>query len=393
MRRSRALSTGRTEIADTENAPFRTTAWTAEHVRMISEREFSTPPPITEHHVRRISPTLDIWDAWPLQDPGGAPSILADGSTLWMALGAPRFPDPDERHAHARIHLLHRKGDAWTSLGPAMPDGFSPGSREWSGSAILAPGSSDVTLYFTATGRRNEPELTFEQRIFSAAATLADVGGVPRLLNWSDLQEIVLRDPAHYMASDLGRAEVGAVKAFRDPHFFRDPRDGRAYLLFAASAANSASEFNGVVGAAVADREAPTGWRTLAPLISADGVNNELERPHIIVEDGMYYLFWSTQSHVFDPSGPVGPTGLYGMIAESIGGPWCPLNGSGLVFANPPEAPRQAYSWLVLPDLQVISFADDWGSNRQPGDKRRFGATFAPMLRLALAGDTARLES
>src|SRR5690606_33591000 len=98
------------------------------------------------------------------------------------------------------------------------------------------------------------------------------------------------------------------------------------------------------------------------------------------------------QSPVFDPSGPVGPTGLYGMIAESIGGPWRPLDGSGLVFANPPEAPRQAYSWLVLPDLRVISLVDDWGSNREPGEERRFGATFAPIQRLALAGDTAKLE-
>ena len=369
-----------------------TSCWTADHVRMIAQQHVSTSPLISTGDFARISPTLDIWDAWPLQEPGGHPAPLADGSTLWMALGSPRFSDPDERHAHARIHILHAKdGGAWTHLGLAMPEGFSPGSREWSGSAVLEPDSCQVTLYFTATGRRGESCVTFEQRIFSATAAVTEENGRPSLQDWSGLKEIVLRDPAHYMASDSGRTEPGAIKAFRDPSFFLDPADGASYLLFAASAANSVSEFNGVVGVAQRDASAPTGWQILPPLISANGLSNELERPHVIVRDRRYYLFWSTQQHVFDPGGPNGPTGLYGMVAGDLRGPWRPLNGSGLVFANPREAPRQAYSWLVLPDLRVISFVDDWGADRQPGEARRFGATFAPVLELALDGDSAKL--
>jgi levansucrase len=366
-------------------------SWTADHVELIAGQGQSAAPVIGEGDFARISDDLDIWDAWPVQQPAGTPAQLSDGSTLWMALGSPRFDDPDERHAHARIHLLHEKGGDWRPLGPVMPDGFSPGSREWSGSAIVEPGSNRVTLYFTATGRRGEIEPTFEQRIFSATATLHDGDPQPPLRDWRDLREIVVRDPGHYMASDSGPAAVGAIKAFRDPAYFEDPVDGCAYLLFAGSAAGSSSAFNGVVGAALADAQAPTGWRTIPPLISADGLNNELERPHVIAREGRYYLFWSTQSHVFDPAGPVGPTGLYGMVGDSMEGPWRPLNGSGLVFANPPDAPRQAYSWLVLPDLAVISFVDDWGAGRAPGSRRRFGASFAPVLGLALDGDSARL--
>lgn len=385
------MSASQSNVAQLASAPFDPSSWTAEHVRMIAGQDVSRSALISAADFAPISPTLDIWDAWPLQEPSGRPAALADGSTLWMALGSPKFSDPDERHAHARIHLLHAKDGAWIYLGQVMPEGFSPGSREWSGSAVLAPGSSQVTLYFTATGRRGESCLTFEQRIFSATARLIDVKGCPSLEGWGELKEIVLRDPAHYMASDSGRAEAGAIKAFRDPSFFLDPADGSSYLLFAGSAANSLSEFNGVVGIARCDECSPTGWRTLPPLISADGVNNELERPHVIVREGRYYVFWSTQQHVFDPSGPAGPTGLYGMVAGDIRGPWLPLNGSGLVFANPSEAPRQAYSWLVLPDLRVISFVDDWGIDRQPGEARRFGATFAPVLHLALDEDSAKL--
>ncbi|HTM96970.1 MAG TPA: glycoside hydrolase family 68 protein, partial [Croceibacterium sp.] len=65
------------------------------------------------------------------------------------------------------------------------------------------------------------------------------------------------------------------------------------------------------------------------------------------------------------------------------------LNGTGLVFANPPEAPAQAYSWLVLPDLSVTSFVDNWG--REPAEPRRFGASFAPALHLRLDGANAVL--
>jgi levansucrase len=362
-------------------------------VAAIDRSSATAAPLIGTEDFHRVSPLLDIWDAWPLQEPGGAPAKLPDGSTLWMALAASRHPDPDERHAHARIHLVQRVGGGWRPLGPAMPDGFSPGSREWSGSAVFDREEDEVVLYFTAAGRRGESEVTFEQRIFSARARLDFSVGVPRLVDWRNLTETVTRDPAYYMDGNEGLGSVGTIKAFRDPAFFRDSADGTNYLLFAGSAAGSTSDYNGVVGLAREDSASPTGWRTLPPLISADGVNNELERPHVVFSGGLYYLFWSTQAHVFNPDGPIGPTGLYGMTAHSIGGPWRPLNGSALVFANPLAAPQQAYSWFVMPDLTVISFVDNWGGDGQPGSERRFGGTFAPDLRLALDGETATLKA
>lgn len=337
-----------------------------------------------------VAPDLDIWDAWPVQLADGHAADIGGGATLWMALGARRFSDPDERHGHARIHLLLRRGGQWTHLGPAMPDGFSPGSREWSGSALLDASSRTITLFFTATGQRGERDLTFTQRIFRARATLM-LDGTIALRDWRDLVEVVQRDPAYYMASDGGEGTIGTIKAFRDPSYFLDPADGRSHLLFAASAAGSASPYNGVVGLATATDITLDRWQILPPIISADGLNNELERPHVVCHAGLYYLFWSTQRHVFNPAGEAGPTGLYGMVASSLQGDWKPLNGTGLVIANPPAAPAQAYSWLVMPDLRVISFVDDWGC--QVGRQaRRFGATFAPELMLALELEKARLK-
>lgn len=369
--------------------------WKPEHVARIDGGRMRTAPLIVEADVKRIAPDLDIWDAWPVQTAAGAPVEFGAGVTLWLALGAPRFEDPDARHAHARIHLLRRDAGGWSHLGPLMPEGFSPGSREWSGSAVLDGDRRTLTLYFTATGRRGEQTPTFEQRLFSARATIDGAGEQLKFSDWRQLREIVARDPEHYMASDGGVGVIGTIKAFRDPAYFHDPRDGGHYLFFAGSAAGAgeAAAFNGVIGAAVSRTGEAGDWRLTPPLIDATGVNNELERPHVIMAGGLYYMFWSTQTHVFAPELRHAPTGLYGMVSSSLAGGWRPLNGSGLVFANPPAAPRQAYSWFVLPDLSVISFIDDWGRGAQDDGARRFGAMFAPTLRLRLAGDLADLEA
>lgn len=357
--------------------------WTGDHIIDIDDVTIARTPRIAS--VAPVEQSIGIWDAWPVQDESGFPIDIGGGRQIWMALGAARFDDPDERHGHARIYLLLLEKGSWHYLGPAMPDGFSPGSREWSGSAVAGPDGRTVTCYFTATGHRGELAMSFEQRIFSATATLDTSGSVPKLEAWRNLREILACDPAHYMSTAEGPCEVGKIKAFRDPAFFRDPLDGEEYLFFAGSLARSASSYNGVVGLARRHATVSTGWIMLPPILSADGLNNELERPHVVAHGGLYYLFWSTQRHVFDPSGPSGPTGLYAMVSKSLFGEWCPVNGSGLVFANPADAPAQAYSWFVLPDLSVTSFVDDWRSN----GTRSFGGTFAPFVHLKLAGATA----
>jgi levansucrase len=378
-------SAAKRATASRSSAPV---AWAAEQVRAIRLDDASIAPLITERDFARVDEALDIWDAWPVQDEVGYPARIADGLTLWMALAAPHSGDPDARHQHARIHLLECRDSQWRLRGPVMPDGFSPGSREWSGSAVLGENGVTLTLYFTATGRRGEETPTFEQRLFLAQATLTRGAEGHAFEDWRGLEEIVGRDPAHYMGTDGEVGAPGTIKAFRDPAFFRDPRDGQRYLFFAASRAHSTSAFNGVVGWAV--ERVPGQWTGLPPLVSADGLNNELERPHVVFHRNAYYLFWSTQRHVFDPAGPTGPTGLYGMVSDRLDSGWRPLNGTGLVFANPPQAPAQAYSWLVLPDLSVTSFVDDWGPAGD-GRPRRFGASFAPELQLQLDGPTARL--
>lgn len=387
----RVFNRGATSPADRtwkRTESMTTSHWLATAVAAIAQSPIPEIPPIDAQ--LPLLPGVDLWDYWPVQGHDGRVAQIC-GGTLFMMLSAVAGGDPEERHGKARIRLMHRTSAGWTDLGPVFPNDFGPGSREWSGSAVVDAEHATLTLYFTAAGVLNETALGFDQRLF---VTQAELGGtlVPIVGAWSIPVEIVAADGETYMREMSGGGAIGTIKAFRDPSFFRDPHDGTQYVLFAGSLANSKSAWNGAIGVAIADGGE---WKICPPLIDADGVNNELERPHVVVQDGRYYCFWSTQTKVFAEGGPSGPTGLYGMVADSFAGPWRPLNGSGLVLANPAAYPHQAYSWLVQDDLKVLSFIDYPGLSRAPVNaaeaRQNFGGTPAPEFQLSLADDRAVL--
>jgi levansucrase len=185
------------------------------------------------------------------------------------------------------------------------------------------------------------------------------------------------------MPADAHEGEAGKIKAFRDPAYFRDPADGAEYIAFTASLAGSGSAFNGAFGLA---RKQASGWVLMPPCLHADGVNNELERAHLVFHVKHYYAFWSTQSATFAPGLGEAPGGLYGMVADSMAGPWRPLNSSGLVLANPADRPLQTYSWFVDAALTICSFVDILPDGT-------FGGVPAPLLQLELDGDQARVRA
>lgn len=245
-------------------------------------------------------------------------------------------------------------------------------------------------LYFTGAGVPTSPN-GYQQRLFEAHAPLSDKD-LPS--NWSRPQLLIDGISADYMAADAHSGEPGKIKAFRDPAYFRDPADGAEYLTFTASLAGSASDYNGAVG--LAGRDAG-GWKLLSPLIHADGVNNELERAHLVFHKGRYYVFWVTQRQTFAPGLHHAPTGLYGMVADTLYGEYRPLNRSGLVLANPDEEPFQTYSWFVSAGLQVSSFVDLWALSGKTAPTaasdaaHHFGGVPAPLLQLVVDGDHCTL--
>ncbi|PZG23528.1 glycoside hydrolase 68 family protein [Nonomuraea aridisoli] len=364
--------------------------WTRRHLELLVDSGATTAPVFDPAAaVPRILPDHDLWDLWPIQEEDGSTSLI-DGCELWMALSAPILGHPEQRHDHARIRLLARHGDGrWRDLGHAFADGACPGSREWSGSAVRRPDGT-VSVFYTAAGRRGETRPTFRQRVVEARPALVTDGDRILLREDAEHREILRPDGRMYLPADEADGSPVNIRAFRDPGWFRDPADGRDYLLVAASTAWE-DGFTGAV--ALAGTRAGT-WSLLPPLIVAEGVNHELERPHVVVHDSWYYLFFSTHRHNFHPAERA-PTGLYGFAAPSLTGPYEPLNGSGLVVRNPSREPDQAYAWLVLPDLRVVSFANYRAHQaRDPRHadaaqaRANFGGTIAPTLTLTLDGLT-----
>jgi levansucrase len=365
--------------------------WTRQHLDRPVEIAATTAPTIGAWEPPRVLRDDDIWDLWPVQERDGSPFVVG-GRELWMALSAPAVGHPERRHDVARLRLLANGASGWDDLGPAFGAGVTPGSREWSGSAVCRPDGS-VSVYYTAAGHRGEARPTYVQRIIEAGPKLVTVGGCIRLEAPVEHHEILRPDGRTYLPVDELEGAPGRIRAFRDPGWFRDPADGREYLLVAASVACK-DGFMGAVALATEQRE---GWSLLPPLLVANGINHELERPHVVVHESRYYLFLVSQRHTFHPPGSA-PTALYGFVASSLTGPYEPLNGSGLVLRNPSDQPDQAYAWWVLPDLCAMSFvnyrsAEGTDMRRAAAAEARahFGGTIAPVVQLALDGATTSI--
>lgn len=351
-----------------------TSAWTPTHAAAIDPSLAARVPPIG----RPVRPTGGAdryyWDMWPVQNTDGTIARLG-AREMWMALSAPDRNDPGARHFEADIRWLERAAGEWIDLGPVLPRESAPYEREWAGCALLD--ADRLTLFFTGAGTSERPG-GYQQRLFEASAPVAGDGTVG---GWSRPKPSIALISPEYCAADAHEGEPGRIKAFRDPAFFRDPADRMDYLVFTASLAGTESAYNGAVGIA---RRGEGGWVLLPPLVHADGVNNELERAHVVFRGGLYYLFWVTQRATFSPAVPAGPTGLYGMVADAITGTWRPVNGSGLILANPADDPGRTYSWFVTAEGVVASFVDDLAATG-------FAGVPAPLLQLSFDGDAVGL--
>jgi levansucrase len=373
-----------------------TTRWTAAQLATLAHHAVPEIPLIAAADVAPAIRGLMLWDMWPVQHADGS-TLIVNGGELWVIMSAPSGLHPDKRHDVARLRLALWTGGEWQDHGDLLPEGLNPGAREWAGSTVYDAATGKLTLFYTATGRRGECVSSYEQRLFQTEGNLVFDGSNIAATGWSEPFENVISDDHHYVIAREADGQPGFIKAFRDPYHFRDPADGADYLLFTASLKQSGSDYNGAVGIARAHGNGFDAWQLLPPLLSADNLNNEMERPVLRVIDGRYYCFWSTQRRTFAPGGPSGPNGLYGMVADSLFGEYRPLNGSGLVAANPAAEPFQTYSWWVTHDLEVAGFIDHWGLKGRALDEHpdlvvsQFGGTPAPRFHIALSGDTAHI--
>ncbi|TES56773.1 glycoside hydrolase family 68 protein [Halalkalibacterium halodurans] len=418
------LSTIFSPLADSATAEDRTGSnWTREHVSKIELNEQNTAPIINADELEKLDDDYHTWDTWPLKNKDGSVATV-NGYKIIFALSAPSDVLPGKVHDIAEIRYFYSKnGKDWVSGGPVFEEGDALGSRQWAGSAMIDE-NNQIHFFYTATGREGEEPLTYEQRFAKASADVVTSKNGVSFDNWSDHQIILEADGEYYQTKEQG--DQGDIAyAFRDPEFFKDPKSGEEYIIFEGNSSGAPADrsclpehsgspefaehhevpegsvlFNGSIGIAKVTNDDYTEFELLPPLLEANCVNQELERPHIIVKGNQYYLFTDTHFDKFAP-GITGPEGLYGFVSDELFGDYEPLNGSGLVIANPEENPFQAYSWLVLPNGTVISFVHftdigdltigDIGHQPEEFQFDHFGGMPAPSLKIALNQDRSRI--
>lgn len=396
--------------------------WTRENVSNLVIDDTNTAPEINKEELAEITSDSYIWDTWPLQDKNGHPAVI-NGYKIIFALSVPNDVLPGKRHDTAEIVYFYSKdGKSWEPGGQVFKDGGALGSRQWAGSSIV---DKDGTLhmFYTATGRKGEMQLSYEQRIAAATAEINTKSGV-NFKDWSE-HEVIL-EPEGELYQTIEQTGEGEVSyAFRDPYFFQDPKTGEEYLLFEANSAGRLEDrslkdgyigsasfrsshvisedskaFNGSIGIAKAVDGDLNKFELLPPLLEANYVNEELERPSVIVKGSDYYLFAKTHSEKFAP-GLKAPEGLYGFVSSSLQGDYQPLNESGLVIANPIDQPYQGYSWIVMPNGTVASFVNytdvdglaihEIGEQSTEYQIEHFGGMLAPSIKLAITRDQTKI--
>lgn len=406
-----------------------------------------------------------VWDTWTLTD-AASDQISFKGWEVIFSLTA----DPnagyafDDRHTHARMGFFYRKADVptadrpenggWIYGGHVFPEGAAgaiyedqsfSAVTEWSGSTRIMDGNK-LRIFYTAVAfyrdANNVETQPADARIAQTEARIfADEDGV-WMTGARDHHQVLVPDGTYYQTR-----EQNPNVNFRDPFTFEDPaHPGKTFMVFEGNTAGdrgavacteadlgyqpgdplaedpatvtaSGANFQMAnVGLAVADNAALTEWTLLPPILSANCVNDQTERPQMYVQDGKYYLFTITHRHTFSRGSEAdsveprfwymdGPDGVYGFVGDGIRSDFQPLNGtSGLVLGNPtnlnfpvgtPAAPApgqtantfQSYSHYVMPGGLVESFIDSIGNP----DVRR-GGTLSPTVKLNITGSSSAVD-
>lgn len=439
-----------------------TSKWTRADARQIMAMSDTTVPATANSLPEDyIMPTIPqdfpimtdevwVWDTWSLTN-GNADQLSYKGWDVIFSLVADRAIAFDDRHTHARLGYFFRKSGiptadrpengGWTYGGHVFPDGASGAifedqsfstQTEWSGSTRIFEGNK-IRIFYTSVAfyrDANEVELKpADPRIVQSPGRIfADETGV-WFTGLRDQHQLLVPDGTYYQTR-----EQNPFVNFRDPFTFTDPAypdqtfmvfegntggergavactdadlgyaPGDPYAETAAEVTAQGANFQMAnVGLAVADNLALTEWHFLPPILSANCVNDQTERPQIYLKDGKYYLFTISHRSTYSV-GVTGPDGVYGFVGDGVRSDFQPLNrGSGLALGNPTDLNTpagsasdpnpeqnpnayQAYSHYVMPGGYVQSFIDAIGG---PGDLRR-GGTLSPTVKININGaDTA----
>ncbi|MGR0319724.1 glycoside hydrolase family 68 protein [Agromyces sp. ZXT2-3] len=442
-----------------------TAKWTRADARQIKRlsdpdagsRENSMPASLTMPTVPQDFPDMSngevwVWDTWPLTDEDGN-QYSVNGWEVIFSLVADRSLGFDERHHYAKIGYFYRPADVpvderpenggWTYGGLVFDEGVTgeifedqsfTHQTQWSGSARIFKGG-EIKLFFTDVAFYRNPDGSnikpYDPRIALSVGKVHSNKNEVFFTGFDTVHDLLQADGTYYQTG-----EQNEFFNFRDPFTFEDPDNpGETYMVFEGNTAmpreeaycteedlgyrggdpyaETVEEVNASgatyqianVGLAKAKNEELTEWEFLPPVLSANCVTDQTERPQYVFKDGKAYLFTISHRGTY-AAGIDGPEGVYAFVGDGIRSDFQPLNhGSGLALGNPtnlnfaggqPFAPDynqhpghfQAYSHYVMPGGLVQSFIDTIGTH----DDFVRGGTLAPTVKIDLDGASSAVD-
>lgn len=377
---------------------------------------------------------LDVWDTWPLQNADGT---VAEYNGYHIVFGLAGDP---KNGSDTFIYMFYKKAnensiDAWKNAGRVFKndDKFKPNdpylkyqAEEWSGSATFTE-DGKVRLFYTnrepftpESGHYGKQTLTTAQvNVSEEAAGTLKIDGVE---DYKSIYEGGDSKTYQTVSKAFGEGNFADNHTMRDPHYVED--NGHKYLIFEA---NTGTEYgyqgeeslynkayyggseqffqeekanllqspkkdlaelaNGAIGI-IEINDDYTMKKEMKPLIVSNTVTDEIERPNIFKKDGKWYLFTSTRGSKMTIDG-IDNEDIYmlGYVADSIDGPYKPLNKTGIVLhqdLNPRDI-TWTYAHYIIPQKNSDNFVvTSYMTNR--GFFEDHKSTFAPSFQLDIEG-------
>lgn len=385
-----------------------TSNWTiADALKIISDQQSITAP-VLPYYFPVMNEWEMIWDTGCLRTMH-CESITYNGwYVIWSLAATKTTLDPNQlssqwgnRNNTAFIGYWYSKdGINWTWGGRLLNTSADERPQEWAGNLVMREGTKNVVdMFYTSVSGGGAVSVI----AISTGQIYTDDTKV-WFEGFTSTTDILNPDGVHYANSTQD-----PYFNWRDPFPFINPGDGEVYCLFEGNIAGKRGSFTltdnetgilppnvqagdgAIYGTAamgiakLASGSYATGtfdesqWTQLDPLISALGVNDHLERNHLVFKGKYTYLFGTSQQALYS-GGLQGPDGVYGFVSENgIFGPYEPLNGTGLVLGNPSSAPHEAYSHFVDSEGYVQYFMD---TIPNPNGGSTIGASLGPTLKL-----------
>lgn len=371
---------------------------------------------------------LDVWDSWAVQNP--RTKLVENWNGYQLAVAMMGVPGKNDSH----LYLLYNKfGDNnlqnWKNAGSIFGYGLDELDQQWSGSAILNSDGS-VQLFYTKVDTRDHGKN--HQKIASITLNLGHDSEKVWINSTENDQVIFEGDGYHYQTFDQWNAtNRGADNiAMRDAHIVEE-EDGSRYLVFEASTGTEnyqgahqifdlsnyggdsnfkvksllqilkngditsrATWANAAIGILKlnGDEKKPKVEKVYSPLITANMVSDEIERPSLVKLDGKYYLFaasrlnrGSNDDAWYAANTAVGDNVvMVGYVSDNLLGGYKPLNNSGVVLtASVPADWRTAtYSYYAVPvkdyndRILVTSYMTNRGEVAGKGNNATWGPSF-----------------